>query len=447
MARTRTGTLLSKNGKFYLRVMVDGKFLYRNLGTCSRKDAERLKADALVELGVTARNTADVLKHVQERIAGTEATWAQKEAERQAAAAAHAALLVRRQNCPLWADSWQAYVDSERRKKPSAATMKQYQYQWGEFANWMHEHHPDITRPADVTPAIAAEYMRDLGKTMTVSTKNRHRALLIAVYRTFIRDGRAERNPFEGITHERTEQLGRREIALPMLAKVCDAAQGEMKLLFFLGIYTALRLKDCCLLRWEDVDMAHRTITVVPAKMRRRKTGRDASVTIPIGPQLYPMLAATPPDHMTGYVLPETAETYRRRRNTITSRVQRILEACGLELYYEAEEGEAGARKQIKYGFHSLRHSAVTMLREAGAPEAVTMALVGHDSPAMTGQYTHVGTAALAAAVNSMPTLLTNGNGAGKAEAEERADRERLAKLSRTGRIALVRQALALFDD
>ena len=43
--------------------------------------------------------------------------------------------------------------------------------------------------------------------------------------------------------------------------------------------------------------------------------------------------------------------------------MQRILEAAGLELYHEQEEGEVGARPQIKYGFHSLRHSAVTMLR------------------------------------------------------------------------------------
>jgi len=39
MARKRTGTLILHRGKYCLRVMVDGKFLYRSLGTSNRKEA------------------------------------------------------------------------------------------------------------------------------------------------------------------------------------------------------------------------------------------------------------------------------------------------------------------------------------------------------------------------------------------------------------------------
>ena len=126
---------------------------------------------------------------------------------------------------------------------------------------------------------------------------------------------------------------------------------------------------------------------------------------VPIHPCLRPMLEATPAAERRGYVLPQTADTYQKRRNTITSRVQRLLEGAGLDLYHEAEEGVPQARRRLRFGFHSLRHSAVTLLREAGAPEATVMALVGHNSRAMTGKYTHVGTASLAAAVASMPAL------------------------------------------
>ena len=55
--------------------------------------------------------------------------------------------------------------------------------------------------------------------------------------------------------------------------------------------------------------------------------------------------------------------------------------------------------------FHALRHTAVSLLRDAGTPEAVVMELVGHDSKAMSAHYTHVGIEALAKAVAALPEI------------------------------------------
>jgi hypothetical protein len=41
-------------------------------------------------------------------------------------------------------------------------------------------------------------------------------------------------------------------------------------------------------------------------------------------------------------------------------------------------------------GFHSLRHTWVSMHAAAGTPGAVIQASVGHANPAMTAHYTHV---------------------------------------------------------
>ena len=65
-----------------------------------------------------------------------------------------------------------------------------------------------------------------------------------------------------------------------------------------------------------------------------------------------------------------------------------------------------GVRKVTSAGFHSLRHSAVSLLREAGAPLSVTMAIVGHSSLAMHDTYTHAGEAALKSAVAAMPSVI-----------------------------------------
>ena len=45
-------------------------------------------------------------------------------------------------------------------------------------------------------------------------------------------------------------------------------------------------------------------------------------------------------------------------------------------------------RRNGDLSFHSLRHTAVTLLKEAGIPQAVVMELVGHDNEEMSQHYT-----------------------------------------------------------
>ena len=45
--------------------------------------------------------------------------------------------------------------------------------------------------------------------------------------------------------------------------------------------------------------------------------------------------------------------------------------------------------------FHSLRHTAVSLLKDAGIPQAAVQELIGHDSEQMSALYTHVGREAL----------------------------------------------------
>ena len=55
--------------------------------------------------------------------------------------------------------------------------------------------------------------------------------------------------------------------------------------------------------------------------------------------------------------------------------------------------------------FHSLRHTAVSLMKDAGVPDAVVMELVGHESSAMSHRYTHVGKESLAKAAAALPEL------------------------------------------
>jgi hypothetical protein len=60
----------------------------------------------------------------------------------------------------------------------------------------------------------------------------------------------------------------------------------------------------------------------------------------------------------------------------------------------------------LEVGFHSLRHTFVSLCRESNAPLAVVEAIVGHSNPAMTRHYTHIGELAAVQAVAALPALM-----------------------------------------
>ena len=86
-----------------------------------------------------------------------------------------------------------------------------------------------------------------------------------------------------------------------------------------------------------------------------------------------------------------------------------LLVAAGLREPFRVRGGKgigrSGKRTGFALSFHSLRHTAVSLMKDAGVPDAVVMALVGHNSKAMSAHYTHVGKEALAKAAGSLPEI------------------------------------------
>ena len=67
-------------------------------------------------------------------------------------------------------------------------------------------------------------------------------------------------------------------------------------------------------------------------------------------------------------------------------------------------KGRSSQRASNSLSFHSLRHTAVSLLKDAGIPESVVMELVGHDSKSMSAHYTHA-VEALEKAVAALPEI------------------------------------------
>ncbi len=307
--------------------------------------------------------------------------------------------------------SWQAYLDSPDRPDSSQATLKQYSFQWDRFITWAVG--KKIDKVIDVTPEYARQYARELNQSnLSANTVNKHLRLLRLVFETL---GETEINPFKSIRPRVEEQESRREFSWDMLCKICDNATGELKTLLFLGIYTGQRLKDCALLEWVNVDLMRGWILMKPAKTRRRNNSK--TLHIPILPDLRAVLEETPESKRKGYVLSKLAAQYNESRDKVTDKIQTLFKESGVQLYkpgtgkYQDENGKlvsTGKRAVLQYGFHSLRHTTVSLLQQAGVPQSVVQEIVGHRTVAMTQRYTHVGHEAIESAMKQLPSI-TNG--------------------------------------
>jgi integrase len=317
---------------------------------------------------------------------------------------AELARLEDQQNPPLGiAGAWMDYIAAPNRPDSGESTLRQYEFQYAAFARWMQEKQPHIVTLRDVVQPIAEEYAASLNHgRFTPSTYNKHLNLLTLVFRVLKNKARLTGNPWEDIQRKRITAQGRRELTIDELRNVCQSATGELRVLLALGLYSGLRLGDCATLRWAEVDLPRNMIRRIPNKTARRN---PKPVIVPIHPVLKEMLETTTPEQRAEYVSPEIAALYLRRSDMVTDMVQRHFIACKIKPHKPGTGGK-GKRAVVEVGFHSLRHTFVSLCRESNAPLAVVESIVGHSSPAMTRHYTHVGELAAGRAVAMLPSIM-----------------------------------------
>lgn len=88
----------------------------------------------------------------------------------------------------------------------------------------------------------------------------------------------------------------------------------------------------------------------------------------------------------------------------MSKRVQTFFGECGIKT---TEKPRNGHRKKaiVRVGFHSLRHSFVSLCAANRVPQVAIMELVGHGSPAMTNLYSHAGDEQKVNAIAALPDV------------------------------------------
>jgi integrase len=144
-------------------------------------------------------------------------------------------------------------------------------------------------------------------------------------------------------------------------------------------------------LRWSHLHIAEGFVTV---HIQKKSEPIDVPLTAPI---LDYLTALSAPEDPMAPIFPTAFATYEQKGRVaeLSHQFRGILAAAGLaepftHLKKEGGRGRDGRREMNEVSFHSLRHSAVSMLKAAGVSDAIVRDIIGHDSEAVSRGYTHL---------------------------------------------------------
>ncbi len=378
-----------KKGTWQVQIVVDGETITKSTGTTSKREAKKFRDEFIRPYALG--DMRDTLANIKGRLTATETELANAEAERSSP--------------PLSvAHAWEAYERAGNRREIGAMTMKNYVSYWEAFSGWITSKHPKVTAVRDVTFSICEDYWQHLiGQKLTGRTCNAHRAFLRSFWNVLSDKANLSSNPWAKIAKRDEHPQGRRPLTVEELRSVCRTASGELRLLLAFGLYLGCRMGDAACMDWGCLDMVRREIRYIPRKTARKNPD---PLLIPMHPELFAILSETPSRKRKGYVCPEMAKRYASRgADGVSDVVQKHFKACGMDT--TGERTGAGVRRRVSVGFHSLRHSAVSMLRDAGAAQSISQAIVGHSSAEVHALYSHADAAAMRRAVDTLPAVLS----------------------------------------
>src|SRR5216110_1799677 len=200
------------------------------------------------------------------------------------------------------------------------------------------------------------------------------------------------------------DKSARRAFTLSEIKRILKACgnDAEWRGLVLFGLYLGQRLGDLAKLTWRAVNFDTGEIAFTT-----RKTGRR--IVLPLVQPLSDYLSALPAsDNPDAFIFPRAASA--NRTASLSNQFRDILVASGLveprpRGHKSTGKGRDQAREASEISFHSLRHSAVTMLKAAGVSDFIAREIVGHESAAVSRQYTHLTMDDKRAAMRRLPDV------------------------------------------
>lgn len=284
------------------------------------------------------------------------------------------------------AEAIERYIKEKLIKKP-----KSYKNQYQQLCWWKDK--IGSYALADITPALVVNTRSKLSQEIThrgqeraPATVNCYMAVLSHVFTTAIKEWNwIETNTLQKVSkmkepRGRTRFLSEEERA-KLLAACCHSRHPYLYLVVVLCLSTGARKMEILGLKWKDVDMERKVITLHETKNGERRL-------LPLAGHALELMQehAKTIDIKGGLVFPAKNAHEKSKPASIRTAWEKALK--------QAEISD--------FRFHDLRHSAASCLAMNGASMAEIAELLGHKTLNMVKRYAHLSEAHTAKVVESM---------------------------------------------
>jgi len=177
-------------------------------------------------------------------------------------------------------------------------------------------------------------------------------------------------NPFSGVkllrVPKRTERVLSAEEEAQLLAAFGQVRSPHLRSCVLLALNTGMRKGEILGLRWENVDLGNRLITLYNGKTTQ------SDRRIPMNEIVFELLSDLRKQNSGGFIFPSTRKKDDRFRDPKVGFMKAVRLA-----------------KIPHLRFHDLRHTFATRLVRAGVDLVTVQHLLGHSSITMTTRYAH----------------------------------------------------------
>lgn len=367
-----SGTLVKKpNGTYLAKWMYKGKVYTRTTGEADKRKALK-KLEEFVK-PFTENNEIDTLMMLEAKVKASRLKLSQSKAKDN--------------DIPIEkiADAYFSDVAALELNEKTKNTETCY---INSAVKWFKDKYPSLHTIQEINDRLADEYVNYAFVRYSPKTYNSVIYLLKKVWKRLSHNGEW----FDNIWVDKKIRKGyntsnRRQLTTAEIVKLMEKAKDdEERLLLCLGIYTGMRLGDCCNLKWSQIDFDMNTLAYIPQKTRKF---HPFTIKLPIHRVLLKglKLALTwRSNHVQWgeYVLPTMARRYSTR--VIFRNLDRLFKDAGIDVS-EVDDSKPYKKYKMITGFHSLRRTFVSIAINSGMNPFLVQKIVGHSNATMTEYY------------------------------------------------------------
>ena len=369
------GTLVFKGeGRAWLaKWMYDGKVYTKSTG-CSDK-GKALKMLEVITRPYRERRAEDVLENLALKL---------KQAQRSRTKEALAPDML-----------WEKFKNKLWDGNVAQGTLTTYQKYMSDLSGWLSRNgFNDVSR---FKARDAEKYLEELAKRIGAGAFNNMLVFFKRVWKTLGDEYCLQDKTWEGFKKMKGCKSSRRAFKPTELWDMVKSAEADkdMVVLLALGMYTGLRISDCACMRWDSIDFSRMTISVVPIKTKRHM---DGPIEIPMHEALAKVLRDAWRDDEE-YVSYDNYRLYKTGK--LSRKVSELMSRCGIVTTVKVD-----GKVKLVAGFHSLRHTFISMAINSGMSPMLVQRIVGHSAMSMTEHYFHSNEDKLREGIAALPDFI-----------------------------------------